>query len=172
MLGPFLFLVYINDLPRSCNSIVLLYDDDAVLLCCDKNVANLKIKCETEFIKIEDWIMCNKLILNYSKTNCLLISNENKKTSSENFHIIARNGIITEQNVVKYLGVYNDKQLTWKIHIEHVIQTLSIARDIFSKLRHYALNYYFKKHILLLSVLAFALGSAVHLGKCCTQIHK
>ena len=54
VLGPFLFLVYINDFPRSCDSNVELNADDAVLLCYDKNVDELKIKCASEFIKIED----------------------------------------------------------------------------------------------------------------------
>ena len=37
VLGPFLFLVYINDLPRCCDSDMILYTDDLVLLCADKN---------------------------------------------------------------------------------------------------------------------------------------
>ena len=104
VLGPFLFLVDINDLPRSCDSI-LLYADDAVLLCWDKNVNDLKTTRESEFIKIEDWITYNKLTLNYLKTKCLLLSNENKSQVAENFGINVRNGIVTQQNVVKYLGI-------------------------------------------------------------------
>ena len=72
-----------------------------------------------------------KLTLNYLKTNCLL-------QVVQNFCINALNGIIIQQqNVVNYLGVYIDKQLTWLIHIEHVVQKLSMARGIISKLRHY-----------------------------------
>ena len=104
VLGPFLFLVYINDLPRFCDSIVL-YADDAMLLCWNKKVNDLKIRCESEFIKVEDWITCNKLTLNYLKINCLLLSNENKSQVAENFCSKARNGIVTQQNVVKYLDI-------------------------------------------------------------------
>ena len=76
--------------------------------------------------------------MNYLETNCLLLSNENKSQDAENFCINAYNGIVTQQNVVKYLSVHIDKQLTWKNHIEHVIQKLSIARGVSSKLRHHA----------------------------------
>ena len=67
VLGPFIFLVYINDLPNSCNSEVLLFVDDAVLLCKDKTHDELKSKSEKEFQKIESWVISNKLTINYTK---------------------------------------------------------------------------------------------------------
>ena len=51
VLGPFLFLVHINDLPNCCDSIMVLYADDSVLLCSDKNIPNHQRKSETEFRK-------------------------------------------------------------------------------------------------------------------------
>ena len=45
VLGPFFFLVYINDLPNSCESKTVLYADDSVLLCTDMNTEKLKSKC-------------------------------------------------------------------------------------------------------------------------------
>ena len=76
MLGPFLFLVYINDLTNSCSSDVLMYADDAVLLCDDKTCGGLKIKSETEMHHNESWVTANKLAINYSKTNFVLFSNK------------------------------------------------------------------------------------------------
>ena len=60
-LGHFLFLVYINDLPNSCQSKTVLYADDFVLLCSDVNTEELKSKCENLFLQLENWINLNRL---------------------------------------------------------------------------------------------------------------
>ena len=56
VLGPFLFLVCINDLTNSCKPPIMLYADDSVLLCSDNNIQSLKKKCENEFGLFENWI--------------------------------------------------------------------------------------------------------------------
>ena len=61
VLWPFLFLANINDLPNSRVSDVLMYADDAVLLCDDKTCDLLKIKSEAEMHQIESWVTANKL---------------------------------------------------------------------------------------------------------------
>ena len=71
VLGLFLFLVYINDLPNSCDSEVLLYADVAVLLCKDKTNDGLKSKSEKEIQKVKSWVISNKITFNYTKTNCV-----------------------------------------------------------------------------------------------------
>ena len=138
VLGPFLFLVYINDLPNSCNSEVLLYADDAVLLCKDKTHDELKSKSDIEIQKIESWVISNKLTINSTKTNCLFFLKPSKNIHCKNLCIRALNGNITELNVVKYLGANVDKQLSWQHHIQSIVKKLTTARDIISKLRHYA----------------------------------
>ena len=67
MLGPFLFLVYINDLPNCYDSKMVLYADNSYLLCTDKNICNFQRKSETELCKTKKWIKSNKLSLNYKK---------------------------------------------------------------------------------------------------------
>ena len=79
VLRSFLFLVYIIDLPNSCGSDVLMYADDAVLLCNDKTCDGLIIKSEAEKHHIESWTTANKLTFNYSKTNFVLFSNKTYK---------------------------------------------------------------------------------------------
>ena len=49
VLGPFLFLVYINDLPNACDTKIILYADGSVLLCADNDIDKLKLKTEIEF---------------------------------------------------------------------------------------------------------------------------
>ena len=81
VLGPFLFLVCINDLKNACNSDIILYADDSVLLCVEQSIEKLKIKTEASFRKIECWINCNRPTINYKKTNCVLFSHKNIKST-------------------------------------------------------------------------------------------
>ena len=60
---PFLFLVYINDLPNSFNSNVILYGDDSTVICSEKNIHYLNLKCNSEFGSIENWINQNNYLL-------------------------------------------------------------------------------------------------------------
>ena len=145
VLGPFLFLVYINDLTNSCESKTILYADDSVLLCSDVSTEKLKSKFETSFLQLENWISSNRLTLNYSKTNCVLFSNL-KKLSNYGFCINTPNGPLPNKSAVKYQirivlntwVLYIDHRLTWEEHTRHVVQKLSTARGILSKLRHHA----------------------------------
>ena len=139
MLGPFLFLVYINDLLNSCGSDVLMYADDAVLLCNNKTCDRLKIKSEAEMHHIESWVTANKLTINYSKTNFVLFSNKTYTKEKDKLCIRTRNGnTITQQKSVKYLGVLLDNELSWEQHTKSVVKKLTIARGIISEVRHFA----------------------------------
>ena len=80
----------------------------------------------------------NKLTINHTKSNCKFFLKPSKNIDCKNLYIRALNGNITEQNVVKYLGVYVDKQLSWQHHIQSIVKKLTTARGIISKLRHYA----------------------------------
>ena len=138
VLGPFLFLVYINDLPNSCNSEVLLYADDAVLLCNDKTRNEIKDKSEMEVQKIENWVIANKLTINYSKSNFILFSNQSQDNKNENLYIRALNGTFKELTSVKYLGVIVDNKLSWNQHTQSVVKKVDYCKRHHQQLRHYA----------------------------------
>ena len=69
VLGPFLFLVCINDLPNPYNSQMILYADDSAIICTENNFQNLENKSKNKLCKIENWIKLNTLTLNYKKSN-------------------------------------------------------------------------------------------------------
>ena len=69
ILGPLLFLIYINDLPHASDMFsILMYADDTTLFCNFDNVCS-ENKINSELDNIFDWLCSNKLSLNFSKTN-------------------------------------------------------------------------------------------------------
>jgi hypothetical protein len=75
ILGPLLFLLYINDLPACSTLLSLLFADDTALAAEDDNLENLVTKVNVEFQKVCMYFRLNKLSLHPDKTKCMLISN-------------------------------------------------------------------------------------------------
>ena len=135
VLGPFLFLVYVNDLVNCSNFNTVLYADDTVLTMPSNTVSNLKFKVEAELQKVLNWYRSNKLSLNYKKTQMLLF--DKRSNTNKNFTISINDQPVISGNSIKYLGVVIDKELSWKQHAEHITSKLSIALGIFHKLKYY-----------------------------------
>ena len=101
-LGLLLFLVYINDLPQVTDLKVRLFADDACLSLEEKNPLALQEKVNSELFKVHQWLINNKLFINYTKSNYLIF---NKNLSGHTFNIKLGPKIIDRANTVKYLGV-------------------------------------------------------------------
>lgn len=130
ILGPLLFLIYINDITNTsdiCNFI--LFADDTNVFLSDKDPHILNQKINAEFEKIQNWFKCNKLSLNIKKTHYLLFNTRHHDPSL--IHI--QN--LTRQNKTKFLGVYIDDNLNWNDHITHVMDKISRAVGILNKAR-------------------------------------
>ncbi len=134
ILGPLLFLIYLNDLPNASAFDVRLFADDACLLLNDKNPNNLESKVNEELVKINDWLKINKLSLNYTKTNYIIFSRRKKK---DNFKVHIQGNVLQRVSHTKYLGAIVDEKLDWKHHVNHIQKKISRASHFFCKLRHY-----------------------------------
>ena len=75
--------------------------------------------------------------MNYKKTNRVLFSKTSKNESAA-LKIATRSGFIENSSVVKYLGVFFDKNLNWKAHAQFVLDKMCSAKGILCKLRHFA----------------------------------
>ena len=133
ILGPLLFLIYINDLPRVCNQLsVHLFADDTNL--CSLGCSRIAIQDDLD--SVAAWLNANKLKLNMLKTAQL---NLKTSASSERFHITSEE--IKLEPSCKYLGIIVDSKLLFSSHIDLVIGRLSRQCGIISKLRHFAPRY-------------------------------
>ena len=75
--------------------------------------------------------------MNYMKTNCVLFSKTSKNESAA-LKIATHSGFIETSCVVKFLGVFFDKNLNWETHAQFVLDKMCSAKGILCKLRHYA----------------------------------
>ena len=118
ILGPILFLLYINDLPRSCSLTSIIYADDTNLFVTGRNIEECINKINTNSLRLLDWIHSNKLSLNLDKTQYIVFSK--RKTPPTQHKLLIDGHIIQRVPSMKFLGVYIDEHLSWRCHISYI----------------------------------------------------
>lgn len=114
ILGPLLFLLYINDLPDMSEHFAVLFADDCSSVIRDSSMTAVENAIRKSLENFEAWFANNNLKLNLNKTNLLII---NKK---EEINIQHNNGLLTSSEGVRFLGLQVDSFLTWKSHIDYL----------------------------------------------------
>ena len=137
VLGPLLFLLYINDFNESSKILDFhLFADDSNLFCSHKKLQTLELTLNNELGKIQEWLCANKLSLNIKKTNFTLFHPPQKKLNDS--IVLCLNGKTLGQiKSTKYLGVLMDCHLNWKDHVHNICKKLTRSIGIISKLRHF-----------------------------------
>ena len=133
-LGPLLFLLYINDM-KNCSSILQFtqFADDTTSAYSCKNLLDLQQILEREILKVTHWLAANKLILNLTKTHCMLFT---FKREQQKLEIQINDTFIEEKTVTSFLGVQIDNKLNWKAHIAHICNKVSKAIAILRFVRY------------------------------------
>ena len=111
ILGPLLFLLYVNDMPQAVQSDLFLYADDTCLVYSNKSASVVEDRLLTDFNSLCDWFEDNKLSihLGVDKTKSILFSKRKKK---ENILIYRRDIKIIQNTKVSYLGCVLDENLS------------------------------------------------------------
>ena len=135
ILGPLLFLLFINDLPKTTVFDVRLFADDTFLSLKGNDYKVLIKNANIELKKVSGWLSANRLTLNISKTKYMII--RRPRTKIDGNYSLRFNGKKLEKcTSYKYLGVHLDENLIWTQHIKYLCRKLSKFAKMFAKLRH------------------------------------
>ena len=120
ILGPLLFIIYINDVTHSSKILnFILFADDTNLFHCDDSITNLILVLNRELQHISDWFKANKLSLNASKSNFIVFGN--KRVPNNIALDINIDGFALERSThIKFLGVFfltKNMESTYKSYI-------------------------------------------------------
>jgi len=140
VLGPILFILFINDFQNSINTdqdnnnmtngTSIIFADDTSLLITNKNIDELYFITNNLLKKVETWTKMNNLRINIEKTKYMLFKTKNTRTPDNLPPLYLGGQKIDRVNNYKFLGIYVDDKLTWKTHIQHICTKLSKTTGI------------------------------------------
>ena len=127
VLGPFLFLIFINDIADNLISVALLFADDT-----SKRINNIERTLNSDLDKINEW--SNKWLINFnpSKTEVLLISNRETENIALNFG----GTTLQKSNTHKHLGITFSSDGKWSIHIKNLCDAAYKKINVLNKLKY------------------------------------
>ena len=134
VLGPKLFILYINDICDALNDLkCVLFADDTSLYCSGSDLNQLLQVVEDDLKLLKKWFDINKLSLNINKTKFIIFGN--KKVHSP-VKLTIDSTEIEQTTHIKFLGVIIDNKLTWKPHIDNVKTKISKIIAILYKMKN------------------------------------
>jgi len=136
VLGPLLFVLYVNDLSNVVpDNQLKLFADDINLFIFDPDMTELEVKANIYLKAMDQWFISNKLSLNINKTCYSIFSSGTSCAADTEFNLFIGTQRIPKTKSCKYLGVFIDEHLNWKIHIDYVHKKLLKFTGIFYKIR-------------------------------------
>lgn len=156
ILGPILFLIYINDLYAASSLLKFMFADDTACTASNSNLNELISNVNSELRKVARWFRANKMAVNVGKTKFILFHTKGKHIDQhieliyddnepncndpqlmhpvERYHSKHPN---SECRAYKILGVYIDEQLTFDYHTQHIIAKLNRSLYCINRIKHF-----------------------------------
>lgn len=121
VLGPLLFIIYMNDIKEiMTNGEVNMFADDTVIFIIANDFVEAYNALEAELLRVSNWLKSKKLLLNVKKTKYLVITNKIKEGNIQPLHIDGQE--IERVDNLKYLGVILDDKLSFNDHVDYTIR--------------------------------------------------
>jgi len=136
IMGPLLFLIYINDIANVSKILLpILFADDTNVFLSGKSVDETIQKMNDELINIVEWLRSNRLSLNIEKTNFMVFHTIRRNVDMSDIGLFIDRKRIEKVDNVKFIGVILDSNLTWSKHIQMVKTKIARGIGIINKAR-------------------------------------
>ena len=135
ILGPLLFIIYINDLPQISEiAKFIMYADDANIFLTGENINEVYDKLKILSDVLVKWVDNNGLALNLKKTNYMIFSRQRNLS----FRDVVISGVTIERKTeARFLGVIIDNKLNWSQHISAMKMKMARYIGVMYKLKKY-----------------------------------
>lgn len=135
VLGPLLFLLFVNDLPNHITGgKVFMYADDTTIVVSDCKADIVLDKAKTILDEFNNWCYHNRLIINYVKTSCVEFKNKHKIIGNQIFKFNSYE--IKSASTASFLGITLDSNLHWEQHIDKTSSKLNKSFYVISSLKN------------------------------------
>ena len=137
VLGPLLFLIFINDISNASDLGTWLFADDTALVSSASSLSLLETQMNHQIEKVQAWLLANKLSVHYVDKSKYMLVNKNNLTRIEDggFELKMGNHIISRTATYRYLGLLVDEKFSWANHINEICWKLSQVAGIIFKVR-------------------------------------
>ena len=165
ILGPLLYLIYVNDMFKSVdNCKILMYADDTVLIASHRDFKSAENILQREFSSVLRWTHDNYLICNAKKTKIIHFcsplnheANSKVKVIQHSYECLHKSivspcnciSVVGETDTFLYLGILVDRFFSWKPHVDRLCTRLNSAAFCIYKLRSLKLPDYLLRTVYL-----------------------
>ena len=137
ILGPKLFIIFINDLIKSSSvSRFSIFADDSTMCTSAHNIPELESNTNESLNNIYSWSTLNKINLNLKKTKHMIFNNGTRKLQPLDISLKINDTLIENVSIFKFLGVIIDNKLLFKNHVEYILLKINRNIGVINKIKH------------------------------------
>ena len=136
LLGPLLFLIFVNDLPLSLkHTDSILYADDTVIYTKGKTAIEMAEKIKSDLVNLDTWCKQNNMLMNPIKTKLMLFGTHQVIKKLDRLEIEVNDTEFEYVSTYKYLGIYLDSILNFKKHLNMTLVSARHKLFVLKKIR-------------------------------------
>ena len=138
ILGPLLFILYINDLAYTCHAVDLdLYADDTTLYKSGYNIDEIEKHLQDSLDEIENWCKVNNMLIHPNKSKCMVFGSKFKLRKVNALQLTIGGSLLENVTCQKVLGIHVENTLSWQKQIDDVCNKLNSKLFLFKRIKHY-----------------------------------